>query len=246
MEGCSPQNVLLAFYEGSERLLRSQFDGLRSHPSKHPSIRGQYLESFVSSFLTNVLPDHVGISAGTVISSTGQLMEQSRQHDIIVYDKTVPSFRVDPHNGIFLAEGVIACLEVKTRIDLPAIRQASSAATMLKGMPRNYGSGLGFESPAHDPSRYARPLYFLVGSEGAGCRSISNDYISKSLIDAVVIPCSLNVSHSDLTFRAKNAYHQTLLTSSDPVGMGIIALNISTWAAHRGCRNFSLAPYFSE
>lgn len=80
----------------------------------HSSSIGTAREFLVKRFLEAVLPPSVHIGSGIIIDANDN---QSKQIDIILFDSRFPLMEVDPGIGLYPVEGVIATIEVKTRLN---------------------------------------------------------------------------------------------------------------------------------
>lgn len=100
-------------FEKVSRQLDIEFDEL-SREIFHPLKSGEARENALRKILEKYLPQRVGISTGFVIDAQGR---ESKQMDLVIYDKTVAT--VFDINGVkyFPCEIVIAVGEVKSNID---------------------------------------------------------------------------------------------------------------------------------
>lgn len=89
---------------------------------KHDVTKGTYREIFASELLEPVLSPSYAIGTGIIVDSFGQ---QSKQCDIIVYDRTVlPCILEKSGLGIFPVESVVYAIEVKSRLTKKGISEA--------------------------------------------------------------------------------------------------------------------------
>lgn len=98
---------------------------------------GRSRENAIRSFLRPLLPEGVGISTGFVLDAGGQV---SGQQDIIIYRRDYhPVFLVNDI-GYFLAEAVIAVIQVRARISSrEALRSAMENVVSVKRLDRTAG-----------------------------------------------------------------------------------------------------------
>jgi len=108
----------------------------------HSVHKGTPRELFIKNFLENHLGKTVSFGSGEIIDSRSQQKESRNQHDIVIYRNEFP--RLDFHGGItaFLAESVVATIEVKSNIDFKGLKVAFVSAMRCKNMIRNYFDGL--------------------------------------------------------------------------------------------------------
>ena len=99
---------------------------------QHGSLSGTAREFLVQRVLKMVLPLAVGLGTGKVIDAAGG---SSRQIDIVVFDSRVPVFEVSPGIGLYPVEGVLATIEVKSRLDKKGLWESltnSASVSSLK------------------------------------------------------------------------------------------------------------------
>lgn len=118
--------------------------------SGHTLHRGTPREAFIRDFLDGHLSQTVAIGTGEVIDARSSPREQRNQFDIVIYRRDYP--RLDFGGGVraFLAESVLATIEVKSILDRAAIRQSVSAARNAKLLQRNLLSAFhaGYQPPS--------------------------------------------------------------------------------------------------
>ena len=88
---------------------------------EHSSIVGSAREFIVKRTLRSILPPITHIGTGKVVDFQGK---KSRQIDIIVYDSRFPVFEIQSGIGIYLLEGVIATIEVKSTLTKKSLFEA--------------------------------------------------------------------------------------------------------------------------
>jgi len=93
---------------------------------------GDAREFFVTHVLKSVLAPSLHIGTGKIIGHDGS---QSNQIDVIIYDPAFPVLEVQPGHGLYLAEGVVAAIEVKSRIDKRKLRGALDNCVSVTGIP---------------------------------------------------------------------------------------------------------------
>lgn len=88
---------------------------------EHGTTTGTSRELFLMRALRNVLPPAVHIGSGIVVDCEGK---RSQQVDIVVYDPRFPVLRSALAAGLYLAEGVIATIEVKSTLNKRELKKA--------------------------------------------------------------------------------------------------------------------------
>jgi hypothetical protein len=103
----------------------------------HPLHRGTPRESFIKAFLEGHISAQVSIGTGEIIDATSTPRQPRNQFDIVVYRSDYP--RLDLGGGInaFLAESVIATMEVKSLLTEKELEKAILSARNVKNLQRN-------------------------------------------------------------------------------------------------------------
>lgn len=103
--------VLQRWFNCLERILHeeAELSGLLGHGT----MTGNAREFLVNRVLKTVLPPSVHIGTGVII---GQRGTRSKQIDIVLYDANFPVLETQEGHGLYLVEGVIAAIEVKSTI----------------------------------------------------------------------------------------------------------------------------------
>jgi hypothetical protein len=103
----------------------------------HTLHRGTPRELFIRQFLEGHLGKRASIGTGEIIDAQSEPRQSRNQYDIVIYKSEFP--RIDFEGGInaFLAESVIATLEVKSLLTESELEAAISAASNAKRLARN-------------------------------------------------------------------------------------------------------------
>lgn len=116
----------------------------------HSLHKGTPREAFVREFLQGHLSERVAIGTGEIIDANSQPGERRNQIDIVIYKRDYP--RLDFGGGIYgyLAESVVATIEVKSVLDLEAVLQATRSAKRVKTLVQNMSTVLraGYQPPS--------------------------------------------------------------------------------------------------
>jgi hypothetical protein len=113
-----------------ETTLRSEAElsGLLGHGSMIGSAR----EFFVTRVLRSILPPTVHIGSGRIINR----QSISKQIDIILYDPQCPLMEIQPGQGLYFIEGVIATIEIKSLLTKEKLLQAlDNCGSVARLMP---------------------------------------------------------------------------------------------------------------
>ena len=112
--------------------------------SKAPAISGHSLhkgiprEVFIKEFLLDHLGENVGIGTGEIIDANSIPHESRNQIDIVVYRKSFPKLHYGGGIHAFLAESVIATIEVKSFLTKKGLQQSILTARRIKALQQNH------------------------------------------------------------------------------------------------------------
>lgn len=103
----------------------------------HTLHRGTPREAFIRDFLRGHLSARASIGTGEIIDAASQPREARNQFDIVVYKGDYP--RIDLGGGVnaFLAEAVIATIEVKSVLTKEELAAAVTSAARAKRLQRH-------------------------------------------------------------------------------------------------------------
>jgi hypothetical protein len=103
----------------------------------HSIHKGTPRETFIREYLQNHLSERLAIGSGEVIDANSQPGQPRPQIDIVLFKREYP--RLSFGGGIqgFLAESVVATIEVKSILDQTGFEQAAKTAHYLKSLRRN-------------------------------------------------------------------------------------------------------------
>lgn len=128
---------------------RSWFDNLENQLEQeaelaglfeHPTLTGSAREFLVKRVLKSVLPPIIHTGSGRLIDNQGQC---SKQVDIVLYDSRFPVFEIESGIGMYLIEGVIGTIEVKSILTkehlLQTLDNVNSIINLSPGMAMHQG-----------------------------------------------------------------------------------------------------------
>ena len=123
--------------------------------------KGNEREAFINAFLSEILPPQFRFGSGDITDQSG---DRSGQLDIVIEFPFVPSIPIVAGKSprLYLAEGVLAVIEVKSDIS-KQWKEVLRTANSLSKLERNYGTGFTFGAAAGPKI----PLY-AVGYDGIG------------------------------------------------------------------------------
>lgn len=105
--------------------------------SGHSLHKGTPREAFIREFLEKHLNSTVAVGTGEIIDCLSKPNEQRNQFDIVIYKRNYPKLDFGGEISGFLAESVIATIEVKSTLDKAGIEQAVRAARAAKSLQKN-------------------------------------------------------------------------------------------------------------
>jgi hypothetical protein len=103
----------------------------------HTLHRGTPRETFIRDFLTNHLSAKLAVGTGEIVDANSLPRQPRNQFDIVIYKSEYP--KIDLGGGIsaFLAESVVATIEVKSLLTAAELDTAVSSAATAKQLKRN-------------------------------------------------------------------------------------------------------------
>lgn len=105
--------------------------------SGHALHKGTPREAFVREFLQHHLPSTLEIGTGELIDHASTADVPRRQHDIVVFKRNFPKLNFGGGISAFLAESVLATIEVKSVLDKTGLRQAMTSAQATKALTKS-------------------------------------------------------------------------------------------------------------
>ena len=106
--------------------------------SGHPLHKGIPREVFIKEFLMDHLGENIGIDTGEIIDAHSQPGKSRNQIDIVIYRKNYPRLHFGGNVYAFLAESVIATIEVKSRLTKQRLEQGILTARNLKILKQSH------------------------------------------------------------------------------------------------------------
>jgi hypothetical protein len=108
----------------------------------HSLHKGTPREIFVKNFLANHLGKTVSFGTGEILDVESKPKEPRNQHDIVIYRNEFPMLDFLGGIAAFLAESVVATIEVKSNLTYSGLKTSFLSAITCKNMNRNYFDGL--------------------------------------------------------------------------------------------------------
>lgn len=166
-----------AIYEATAASMQAEMSRLRAGMS-HSGARGAAAEEILRKFLRASLPGSLGVTVGQVVDADGNFSGQS---DVIIYDaQGTPMLFSSVEDGqeTVPIEGVIAVIEVKSRLQRSDLDQLVSHAAKLKTMSRRafFPTALSFPVNVYDRTWDVPPVFYSVfafESDGLYCNELN-------------------------------------------------------------------------
>jgi hypothetical protein len=122
-----------------EKILLAQSEAAQN--AGHPNLRGGPREWFIRDFLTNHLPSSLEIGQGEIIDENSKPepapTEYRNQVDIVISRRDLPKILYSKDNAAYLAEGVVATIESKTKLTNKELKKACDASRAHKSLTRS-------------------------------------------------------------------------------------------------------------
>jgi hypothetical protein len=103
----------------------------------HPLHKGTPREAFIREFLVNHLGQNMAIGSGEIIDANSKPRQPRNQFEIVLYKRDYPKLHLGGGIDAFLAESVVATIEVKSILTEQELRRAIKAAHNAKALSRN-------------------------------------------------------------------------------------------------------------
>lgn len=133
----------------------------------HPNLRGGPREWFIREFLDGHLPSNLEIGQGEIINADSipnpSPSDYRLQVDVVLYMRDFPKISYGGGNTAFLHEGVLATIEVKTKLTKKDLKQACRASVMHQKLKYSYP---GVEGIVIDLTRPRKIASYVVAFDG--------------------------------------------------------------------------------
>lgn len=160
----------------------------KSNNLEHKTLKGNCRELFINDFLTNFFPNKFVVDTGEIIDSSGQC---SKQCDVVVYDEYLPVFEYGKAKQ-FLSGGVLAHIEVKSKLGKKELDKSLEITKSIKGINRDIDSVM---SVGDVPKRIFSSVFAYEGIKKENFKKYIQDFYteeSESIDNIVDCVCVLN------------------------------------------------------
>jgi hypothetical protein len=161
-----------------------------ANKSLSSSTKGVERQTFIDSFLSQVLPNHFRFGTGDATDRAGA---RSGQLDVVVEYPFVPSLPIvgSEKTRLYLAEGISAVIEVKSDV-AGQWSEVESTAQQLSQLRRQYGSGISF-----GPQATSYIPFFVVGFTGWKSVDTLKSKLNPGKIEGILVIDSLLFASTD-------------------------------------------------
>ncbi|WP_311272116.1 MULTISPECIES: DUF6602 domain-containing protein [unclassified Rhizobium] len=126
------KTILYDYCQYSLKRLHASFDATKV--LDHGSSLGSIREQLITDFLVDHLPSVSRIVSGQVFDAQDQ---RSTQQDVIITLSNVPRLPFASGVDLVFAEGVIATLEIKSRLNGPTLKQIGNGISSVRALRPN-------------------------------------------------------------------------------------------------------------
>ena len=150
----------------------------------HNVSKGTLRELLVNGFLKSYLTNDFGIGSGIILN---QKEEQSKQIDVLIYDKRIlPPFVIESNLGVYPAESIVATIEVKSWISKSIVQEESKKNYDL--LTRIYNP----KSSIYGDYNFLRPITAIIGFYDQFNFNYENNKENRSIIKRWVVDDNLS------------------------------------------------------
>lgn len=103
----------------------------------HSLHKGTPREGFIKDFLLKHIGKQVSVGSGELIDCRSETGQQRNQHDIVIHQNAYPRIHFGEGIDAFLAESVVATIEVKSLLTKDDLKQAVIAASRAKTLEKH-------------------------------------------------------------------------------------------------------------
>jgi hypothetical protein len=105
--------------------------------SGHSLHKGTPREAFIRQYLEDHLSQNLAIGTGEIIDATSEPNQPRNQLDVVLYRRTYPKLSFGGGINAFLAESVVATIEVKSTLTAEELTQGIRTARRVKSLRRH-------------------------------------------------------------------------------------------------------------
>lgn len=181
MPNIGSTNMLVEHFAAVERQLLATSHIVDN--SGHNIHKGTPREAFVSEFLRHHLGSRWGIGTGEIIDRNSRAGESRNQIDIVVFRQDHPRLDFGGSISAFLAESVVAVIEVKSTLSRADVLACIEKGKRLKGLDRQF---FGRSAQFANTIRLPTILSYMVAYKGPRNFNIIADWIVSCHEEAAV------------------------------------------------------------
>ncbi len=145
------------------KVLDTSFE-VSSSIANHKTVLGDARESFIRDVLQRFLPRNISIGSGQIVDAEDGI---SRQIDLIIYRNDFPILRTFGSADVYLIEGVVATVEVKSQLNQTQLFEALENGKSVRNLKVSL---LGESIDYHSQQIYQRPFAELTPAQSFSIR----------------------------------------------------------------------------
>lgn len=138
----------------------------------HSIHRGTPREIFVRDFLSDHLSERVAVGTGEIIDSSSLPGQQRNQIDIVIYKRDYPKLHLGGNIFAFLAESVVATIEIKSTLAKSDLEKAIVTAAKTKALKQSIHTSF---TAGHQPPAI---LNYVVAYDGPATMNTVYEWIA--------------------------------------------------------------------
>lgn len=176
--------ILYDYFDNEAKKLLSEYNTTKLLKSSED--KGKNREIFLNSFLDACLPNRLSVEEGEIWDKKGY---KTGQIDTIITRDDCPSLRFgreNEHINAYLAEGIFAVIEVKSRLNKEKLIEAGNKLIEVSNLKVDFGITMRVGLQCD------RPLRLVFAYEGATWKTIENEIIRRNWESLFDLICILN------------------------------------------------------
>lgn len=226
--------ILYQYFEDSSNILLAEFQ--RSIQQKASNNLGSNREFFCNSFLSRILPLKLFIGSGEIWDSNRQ---KTGQLDTIIIREDAPKLAFG-NNDTYLAEGVLAVIEIKSNLTRQKLNEAGNQLEKVKSLKIG-GGALISSGPVIN-----RPLRIVFSYKSANWDTLLDEIQKQNWQDLFDLICVLDkgVTIKKGLLINSNGEHPLFLMKGKAASLGILYLYLISYSCSFLGRSLNINNYF--
>lgn len=226
--------VLFEYFESTADILLSEYK--RSSQQISSANLGRNRETFCKKFLSKVLPTKLSVKSGEIWDSK---KNKTGQEDIIILRDDTSSLHIGSED-IYLAEGVLGVIEIKSNLNREKLNEAGKGLTKVENLKINSTSIIS------SGAQIERPLRIVFAYEGATWEIIIDEIKKNGWEELFDLICILDKGVLIKKGRLLNWESEDefgIINGKSPA-LGFLYFYLVSYGSSFLARNLNLNPYF--